>query len=157
MSQVETVAGPDEIKCWIEGRQGRPTVVKGTEGEDFREPDGKLEEFFQTFENRKLAFLQQDQAKESWPSRSFKLVGRDGCGRTGRDGSGPPGEAHQARGVRPLRRAATAASTPTPSNAREAGSGTDVAPGIDMLADMDITANCPRSSPAGNPSECRLT
>ncbi len=61
MSQAKTTTDHKEIQKWIEARNGRPTVVKGTEGDDgegllrvdFREPDGKLEpiswdEFFKT-------------------------------------------------------------------------------------------------------------
>lgn len=78
------------IRKWIEERDGRPTVVKGTEGKDgegilrvdFREPDEKLEEipwdeFFQTFEDRQLAFLHQDKTADGKPSRFFKFVHRN--------------------------------------------------------------------------------
>ena len=64
-------------------------MVKGTEGKDgegilrvdFREPDDKLEpiswdEFFETFEDRKLAFLHQDKTADGKESRFFKFVKR---------------------------------------------------------------------------------
>ncbi len=79
----------DEIRKWAEKRGGTPTVVKGTEGEDgegilridFAEPDDKLEpiswdEFFETFEDRKLAFLHQDKTANGQESRFFKFVKR---------------------------------------------------------------------------------
>ncbi len=90
MSQAKTTTDHNEIKKWIEARKGRPTVVKGTEGKDgegilrvdFREPDDKLEEigwdeFFETFEDRKLAFLHQDKTADGQPSRFFKFVHRE--------------------------------------------------------------------------------
>lgn len=68
---------------------GRPTKVRGTEGDDgegilridFAEPDDKLEpvkweEFFETFEDRKLAFLHQDETGAGQTSRFFKFVRR---------------------------------------------------------------------------------
>jgi len=77
------------IRRWIEERGGRPTKVKGTEGDDgegilrvdFAEPDEKLqeiswEEFFTTFEDRKLAFLHQDEPASGQTSRFFKFVRR---------------------------------------------------------------------------------
>ncbi|GAC1346691.1 MAG: hypothetical protein NVSMB18_29590 [Acetobacteraceae bacterium] len=91
MSQAKTTTNHGEIKRWIEERQGRPTVVEGTQGGDgegilrvdFREPDDKLEEiswdeFFKTFDDRKLAFLHQDETADGKPSRFFKFVKREG-------------------------------------------------------------------------------
>ncbi len=90
MSQAKTTTDHKEIKRWIEARQGRPTVVEATKGGDgegllridFREPDDKLEEigwdeFFKTFEDRKLAFLHQDKTADGKPSRFFKFVHRE--------------------------------------------------------------------------------
>lgn len=78
----------DEIRRWAEERGGRPAAVKGTpKGEDggllridFGEPEENLEEiswdqFFKTFEDRKLAFLHQDKI-DGKQSRFFKLVNR---------------------------------------------------------------------------------
>ncbi len=91
MSEANTTTDHDEIRRWVEERQGRPTVVDGTEGKDgegilridFREPDDKLdeipwEEFFKTFDDRKLAFLHQDKTKDGKPSRFNKFVKREG-------------------------------------------------------------------------------
>lgn len=77
------------IRRWIEERGGRPAVVKASHqpGEggilrvDFAEPDESLEpigwdEFFKTFEERKLAFLYQDTIHGE-PSRFCKFVARD--------------------------------------------------------------------------------
>lgn len=49
---------------------------------DFREPADKLEpigwdEFFKTFEDRKLAFLHQDKTKDGVESRFNKFVHRE--------------------------------------------------------------------------------
>ena len=90
MSQAKTTTDHTEIKRWIEARKGRPTVVEGTQGKDgegilrvdFREPDDKLEEipwdeFFKTFDDRKLAFLHQDKTADGHESRFFKFVHRE--------------------------------------------------------------------------------
>jgi len=89
MSQAQTTTDHDAIRKWIEARGGRPTKVKGAEGDDgegilrvdFAEPDDKLEpidwkEFFETFEDRKLAFLHQDKTADGHESRFFKFVRR---------------------------------------------------------------------------------
>jgi hypothetical protein len=91
MSQASTTTDHKAIRHWIEERKGRPSVVKGTEGRDgegilrvdFREPDDKLETidwdiFFETFEDRKLAFLHQDRTADGKVSRFFKFVRREG-------------------------------------------------------------------------------
>ena len=49
---------------------------------DFAEPDDKLkpipwEEFFETFEDRKLAFLHQDKTADGKKSNFNKLIGRE--------------------------------------------------------------------------------
>jgi glutathione synthase/RimK-type ligase-like ATP-grasp enzyme len=89
MSSSETTTDPEVIRKWTESRDGRPAVVKGTEGEDgegilrieFGHGD-KLEdiewdEFFETFEDRKLAFLFQDKTADGKQSRFFKFVKRE--------------------------------------------------------------------------------
>jgi hypothetical protein len=89
MAEAQTTTNHDEIRRWIEKRGGKPSKVKGTEdrdGEgilrvDFADPDDKLEpiewdEFFETFEDRKLAFLHQDKTAEGKESRFFKFVRR---------------------------------------------------------------------------------
>lgn len=89
MSTSHITTDHEEIRRWVESRNGRPAVVKGTEGPDgegvlridFQHPD-KLEdidwdEFFKVFEDRKLAFLYQDKTADGKPSRFFKFVKRD--------------------------------------------------------------------------------
>lgn len=89
MSSARTTTDHDEIRAWIEQRGGTPSRVKGTEGEDgegilrvdFAEADDRLEpisweEFFDTFEDRKLAFLHQDETADGQESRFFKFVNR---------------------------------------------------------------------------------
>jgi len=91
MAQAQTTTDHKVIRKWIEEREGRAAKVKGTEGDDgegilrvdFLEPDDKLEpidwdEFFKTFEDRKLAFLHQDKTADGKPSRFFKFVSRQG-------------------------------------------------------------------------------
>ncbi len=90
MSDAKTTTDHKEIRKWIEERKGRPTVVEGTESKDgegilrvdFQAPDDKLEEiswddFFKTFDDRKLAFLHQDKTKDGSTSRFFKFVHRE--------------------------------------------------------------------------------
>jgi hypothetical protein len=85
----------DEIKRWAEERGGHPAIVKGTESSgpskgmlriDFiggGEPkDERLEEiswdeFFQTFDEKNLAFLYQDKTANGKESRFFKFVNRN--------------------------------------------------------------------------------
>lgn len=89
MSTSETTTDHDTIRKWIEDRGGVPTVVKGTEDDegegilrvDFAERDDKLEEiswdeFFDTFEDRGLAFLYQDETADGKESRFFRFVNR---------------------------------------------------------------------------------
>ncbi|HYZ34610.1 MAG TPA: hypothetical protein VE684_20290 [Crenalkalicoccus sp.] len=89
-AKARTTTNHDEIRRWIEERGGRPAKVKGTEDDtgegilrvDFNEPDEKLEpisweEFFRTFEDRKLAFLHQDRTADGKVSRFFKFVRRE--------------------------------------------------------------------------------
>jgi hypothetical protein len=79
----------DEIRRWAESRGGHPASVRGTEdrGEDagllrikFRD-DEDLEEigwedFFDKFDEEKLAFLYQDETADGGKSRFFKFVQR---------------------------------------------------------------------------------
>lgn len=89
MSSATTTTDHDAIRKWIEQRDGKPSKVTGTEDDqgegilrvDFAEPDDKLEpisweEFFETFEDRKLAFLHQDKTEGGEVSRFFKFVNR---------------------------------------------------------------------------------
>jgi hypothetical protein len=113
-SHSNTTTDHDAIRRWVESRQGRPTRVKGTgeHGEgilriDFAEPDEKLEEisweeFFETFDDRKLAFLHQDQTADGKTSRFFKFVRREDDGEAGQNDDALPkhhrgaGAAHKA-------------------------------------------------------------
>lgn len=71
MGSATTTTDHDTIRQWAEARDGHPARVK-TEGKggilriDFGEPEESLEkiewdEFFRIFEDRKLAFLHQDE------------------------------------------------------------------------------------------------
>ena len=80
------------IRRWAEERGGRPAAVHGTGGGgddpgllriDFEgtEPEGleriEWDEFFDKFEQSKLAFLYQDKTEGGEVSRFFKFVRRD--------------------------------------------------------------------------------
>jgi hypothetical protein len=88
MSAAEKTTDHDTIRDWVERRGGHPARVAGTgkasdatDGVlriDFAEPDDSLErnswdDFFQAFDENKLAFLYQDEPS----SRFAKLVSRD--------------------------------------------------------------------------------
>ncbi|HWK65004.1 MAG TPA: hypothetical protein VNS34_08690 [Rhizobiaceae bacterium] len=87
MSEATTTTDHDEIRKWIEARQGRPAKVttSGSGGIlriDFGEPDEALdpiewEEFFQIFEDNNLAFLHQDKTNDGKTSRFNKFVERN--------------------------------------------------------------------------------
>ena len=81
----------DEIRRWVEKRGGKPATVKRTEkgGEpgvlrvDFPgySGEGELEEiswddFFEKFEQARLAFVYQETTADGKPSRFSKLVRR---------------------------------------------------------------------------------
>jgi hypothetical protein len=90
MSTSDTTTDHDTIRKWAEERGGRPATVKGTESGgddagilriDFQDPDDRLEEiswddWFEKFEEAKLAFLYQDEKKDGETSTFFKLVKR---------------------------------------------------------------------------------
>ena len=80
MSEATTTTDYDEIRRWAEERGGRPSVVRTGRGKggilrfDFGEDDEKLEEtswdeFFQIFEDNKLALLHQDETSSGGTSR----------------------------------------------------------------------------------------
>ena len=88
MSQANTTTDHDTIRKWAESRGGRPARVK-TSGPggilriDFGEKDDNLEEieweeFFKVFDERKLAFLYQDESGSGGTSRFNKFVDREG-------------------------------------------------------------------------------
>lgn len=85
-----TTTNHDEIRKWVEDRGGRPAIVKGTEkgdsallridypgysGEDTLE-EIEWDEFFEIFDNNKLAFLYQDSTEDGGKSRFSKFVNR---------------------------------------------------------------------------------
>lgn len=88
-SQVTT--DHDTIRNWIEERDGKPARIKDTGGDnstgilrvDF--PGGAEEEletidwdeFFEQFEQNDLAFLYQEETKDSRTSRFNKFISRD--------------------------------------------------------------------------------
>jgi len=91
MSDSKTTTDHQVIQKWVEKRGGQPAIVRGTA--DNGESEGLLrirfsdessdnlkaigwDKFFETFEEKKLAFLYQDQTKDNKESRFFKLVNR---------------------------------------------------------------------------------
>ena len=84
---AKTTTDHDTIRKWAEAREGKPASVKGTgQGEEagllrinfpgYAEDnleDISWDEFFEKFEEKKLAFLYQDEKD----SRFSKLVSRD--------------------------------------------------------------------------------
>lgn len=87
MSSSSTTTSHDDIRKWAEARDGHPAKVD-TRGKggilriDFGEPEDNLEEiswdeFFQIFDENKLAFLYQDQTSDGGKSRFNKFVNRD--------------------------------------------------------------------------------
>jgi hypothetical protein len=88
MSEATTTTDHDEIRSWVEARDGRPARVK-TSGKggllriDFGEAEEEFEElewdqFFKIFDDNKLAFLHQDKTEAGKTSRFNKFVERDG-------------------------------------------------------------------------------
>jgi len=96
-AESRTTTDHDEIRNWVEERGGNPARVKGTDksnsvgllridypgfsGEDTLEPI-TWEEFFQAFDENKLAFLYQDETKDGQQSRFSKLIERDTTGKS---------------------------------------------------------------------------
>ena len=91
MSASKTTTDLKVIKKWAEERDGKPTKVKGVggkddgiiridfpgySGEDSLE-DISWDEWYKIFQDRKLAFLYQDETSGGKESRFFKLVNRD--------------------------------------------------------------------------------
>ena len=90
--ESKTTTDHDTIRKWAEERGGRPAGVKGTGGgEDpgvlrINFPGGAEEsleeiswdEFFEKFEENKLAFLYQDEKASGEQSTFFKFVSREG-------------------------------------------------------------------------------
>ena len=86
MSSALQTTDHDEIRRWIEDRDGMPTRVKdsgdgGILRVDFGRPEEALEnigweEFFEIFEKNDLAFLHQDKTADGKLSRFSKFVSR---------------------------------------------------------------------------------
>lgn len=93
MSEARTTTDHDEIRKWVEERKGKPSTVKGTErkgedagllrinfpgysGEDTLE-EVTWEEFFEKFDEAKLAFLYQEETKDGDTSRFFKFLSQE--------------------------------------------------------------------------------
>ena len=90
--ETNTTTNHEEIRRWAEAREGRPASVRGTgsgddpgllridfpggAGEDKLVPIS-WEEFFEKFDEKKLAFLYQEETKDGGESRFFKLINRD--------------------------------------------------------------------------------
>ena len=92
MSEAKTTTDHEQIKRWVEERNGHPARVAGTDVEgssgvlliDYPGYSGtqtletvSWDEFFQGFEENKLAFLYQDETKTGDESRFSKLISRD--------------------------------------------------------------------------------
>jgi hypothetical protein len=92
-SATKTTTDHDEIRRWVEAHGGRPVRVRGTEekgegtgvlridfpggaGEDELEPIS-WDEWFETFDEKRLAFLYQERKADGEDSTFFKLVRRD--------------------------------------------------------------------------------
>jgi len=87
MSEASTTTDHKTIRKWVEARGGRPSKVSdsGDDGGilriDFGEKEPNLEEvswdeFFEIFDDRKLAFLHQDETEGGKKSRFNKFVAR---------------------------------------------------------------------------------
>jgi len=87
VSESKQTTDRKTIQSWVKARGGRPSKVKGSkEGGilriDFGEPEDELEEidwdeFFEIFEDSKLAFLYQEEAGSGKKSRFNKFISRE--------------------------------------------------------------------------------
>lgn len=88
--EAQKLTDHDQIRAWAEDRGGRPAVVEDT-GDDgsgdgvlrfeFEASDDALktvswETFFETFEQKNLALLVQEETADGSTSRFFKFVER---------------------------------------------------------------------------------
>jgi hypothetical protein len=87
MSEATKTTDHGQIRKWAEKREGSPAKIKTEDKKggilriDFGEPEPEFEhiqwdEFFQIFEDNKLAFLHQDRTGEGQLSRFNKFIGR---------------------------------------------------------------------------------
>ena len=94
MAEAKMTTDHDEIRQWAEARGGRPAAVRRTQGKDdpgiirIEFPDAPnandqaleeitWDEFFEKFDEKKLAFLYQDKTSDGKVSRFHKFVSRD--------------------------------------------------------------------------------
>jgi hypothetical protein len=87
MSSSETTTDHKVIQKWAKERDGRPSAIRtkgkggllridfGEKEEEFEEID--WDEFFQIFDQNKLAFLYQDKTEDGQTSRFNKFVERE--------------------------------------------------------------------------------
>ena len=92
MTDARKTTDHDEIRHWVEERNGKPASVPGTSKDDedvgllridFVENDDdesldeiSWDEFFEKFEEKQLAFLYQEQKANGEPSTFNKFVSR---------------------------------------------------------------------------------
>ena len=90
--ESKTTTDHNTIKKWVEARDGKPAVVKGT-GDNGKGggllrinfPGGAedslenidWDQFFTIFDENNLEFLYQEETKDGGESRFFKFVGKD--------------------------------------------------------------------------------
>ena len=91
MSEARVTTDHNKSQSWAEERDGYPARVKSTDGKtggiiriDYEGYSGEdtleritWDEWFNSFEKNKLAFLYQDQVKGGGKSRFSKLIDRD--------------------------------------------------------------------------------
>ena len=89
--ESQTTTDHDEIREWVEERDGQPAYVESTEdgdngllridfpdeGDDEELDDISWDEFFETFEENDLAFLYQDESDDGETSYFSKFVSRE--------------------------------------------------------------------------------
>ena len=95
MASSEPVTGHRRIREWAEARGAKPACVKGTKGKgetclirlDFPGYSGEeslehidWEDWFKTFDDRKLALLVQEETADGKRSNFNKLVSRETVG-----------------------------------------------------------------------------
>lgn len=94
MANAKVTTDHDEIRKWAEARGGRPAAVRSTQGRDgigiirLEFPDAphakdqnleeiSWDEFFEKFDEAKLALLYEDERPDGQRSNFNKLIGRE--------------------------------------------------------------------------------
>jgi hypothetical protein len=92
MSRATATTDHQQIRRWVEARNGHPAIVRSTQGRgaesagllriDFDQSEENLkevswDEFFETFDANELVFLYQDKTASGRSSRFNKFVSRD--------------------------------------------------------------------------------